>query len=141
VNTFNRLAIGVVATAAALAPVLVVVPAANAQTYHWTVIERSNNARHGACKVPVNKGTSWKIFNRLDSRQATGGRLRATMTVTVNGANTSRKWASGWVRRGHLSAVGSVIMPRKPGRQLVMTLAGDNSGSGGTVAIRAIGRC
>ena len=140
-NIFNRLAVGVVATAAALAPVLVVVPAANAQTNSWTVIERANKARHGACKVSVNEGASWKVYNRLDSRQATGGRLRATMTVTVFGASTSRKWASGWVRRGHLSAVGSVIMPRKPGRQLVMTLAGDNSGSGGTVAVGAIGRC
>ena len=140
-NILNRLAVGVVATTAALAPVLVVAPAANAQANHWTVIERSNRAKHDACKVSVNNGTAWKVFNRLDSRQATGGRLRAAMTATLNGADTQRKWASGWVRKGHLSAVGSVIMPRQPGRRLVMTLAGDNSGSSGTIATAAIGRC
>ena len=140
-NILNQLAVGVVATAAALAPVLVVAPAADAQANHWTVIERSNRAKHDACKVAVNNGTAWKIFNRLDSRQATGGRQRATMTVTLNGADTQRTWASGWVRKGHLSTVGSVIMPRQPGRGLVMTLAGDNSGGGGTIATGAIGRC
>lgn len=141
VNILNRLAMGVVATTTALAPVLVVVPTAHAAANNWTVIERGNKAKHGACKVPVNNGAAWKIFNRLDSRQATGGRQRATMTVTFKGANTQRKWASGWVRKGNLSAVGSVIMQRQPGRGLVMTLAGDNSGSGGTIAVGNISRC
>ncbi len=71
-NILNRLAMGVVVTAAGLAPALVVVPAANAQANHWTVIERSNKAEQQACKVPVNKRTAWKVFNRLDSRQAFG---------------------------------------------------------------------
>jgi hypothetical protein len=118
-------------------------PAAHARAAatSWTVIETGFKAKHDACKVSDNGGAAWKIYNRLDARKVTGGRLRAAMTVTHNGAMTSHTWTSGWVHKGDVSPNGSVTIPRKSSYGLEMSLAGDNAGSGGELTPADIGRC
>ena len=142
-NTVTRLAVGALSALAIAAPVTIASPSpATAQDgKSWTTIERGFGAKHQACKVSINGGDAWKIYNRLNSSKVTGGRLRASMTRTKGGEMTSHDWQSGWVRKGHISDVGFVTMPRKPGIGLAMSLAGDNAGTGGVVKPSEIGRC
>lgn len=143
-NIVTRLAVGSLGVLAVAVPIASVnasaSPAAPLGGRSWTTIETMQHAKHQACKVPVNNGTAWRIYNRLDSRNATGPRLRASMTVLEAGA-PAYSWTSGWVHRGDLSAVGSVFMPRTPAYKLEMSIAGDNAGNGGPVSPRDIGRC
>jgi hypothetical protein len=143
-NIVTRLAVGALAVLAVTAPVNTAsaAPAAGAAaTRTWTTIETLAMAKHQACKVSVNDGATWKIVNRLNSRNVTGGRLRASMTVTHHGNLTQRDWTSGWVHQGDVSAAGAVYIPRQPGYGLQMTISGDNFGDGGLLRPMDIGRC
>jgi hypothetical protein len=144
-NNVTRLMVGALATLAVAAPVTTATAAqAHTQAHaakSWTVVETGFKAKHEACKVSINGGDGWRIYNRLDSRKVTGGRLRASMTVTHNDAKTSHTWTSGWVHEGDLSAVGSIAIQRKPGYGLEMSLAGDNAGNGGSLTPANIHLC
>ena len=94
-------------------------------------MEKGFKAKQQACKKSIDNGGAWRIFNRLDSSKVTGGRLRATMTVLHNNHTTNRSWESGWVRKGTISDVGTVVIPREPGYSLAMSLAADQAGNGG----------
>jgi hypothetical protein len=106
----------------------------------WTTVHRLNGSKAQACKVSVDGGSSWRIYNRVDARNATT-RTQAEMWVTRDGVDTRRKWSSGWVGRGTISAVGSLFVPRAPGYVIEHALFADQSGTGGQVAASAIGRC
>ncbi len=96
--------------------------------------------RRQACKVSVDSGASWRIYNRVDARNATM-RTQARMWVTRDGVDTWRKWNSGWVGWGTISAVGSLVVPRAPGFVIQHSLFADQSGTGGDVRAADIGRC
>lgn len=142
-NIVTRLAVGSLAVLAVAAPTTAAnasAPATQQGGRSWTTIETMQHAKHQACKVSVQDGDAWKIYNRLDSRDATGSRLRASMTVLEAGA-AAYAWTSGWVRRDELSTVGSVLLPRAAAYELEIALRGDESGKGGPVRARDIGRC
>jgi len=143
-NIVTRLAVGSLAVLAVAAPTAAVnasaAPGAQQAGRSWTTIETMQHAKHQACKVRINDDTAWRIYNRLDSRNATGPRLRAGMITTEAGA-TAYSWTSGWTRRGELSTVGSVIKPDGSAYKLEMSLNGDNAGKGGAIRPRAIGLC
>jgi hypothetical protein len=63
------------------------------------------------------------------------------MWVTHDGVDTRRNWSSGWVGRGTISAVGSLLVPRAPGYAIKHSFSADQSGSGGTVRAADIGHC
>ena len=106
----------------------------------WTTVHRLNGAKAQACKVSVDGGASWRIYNRVDARNATT-RTQAQMWVTHDGVDTRRKWSSGWVARGTVSAVGSLLVPRAPGYVIEHSLSADQSGTGGQVRAADIGHC
>ena len=106
----------------------------------WTTVHRLNGAKAQACKVSVDGGASWRIYNRVDARNATT-RTQARMWVTHDGVDTRRKWSSGWVGRGTISAVGSLLVPRAPGYVIEHSLSADQSGTGGQVRAADIGHC
>jgi hypothetical protein len=142
-NLLTRTAVGVVAAVALVAPAAAAhaAPAPRAAGKNWTKIEAVLNAKQQACKVPVNDGTAWKIYNRLDARHADARRVRATLTATRSGASTSRSWDSGWVRKGNVSDVGAFTVPKGAIWALTMTERGDQAGGGGELAVADIGRC
>ncbi|MEZ0578741.1 hypothetical protein [Nocardioides sp. MH1] len=139
----TRMAVGAFVAAALVAPASAVsaTAAPRAAGKDWTKIEAVLNAKQQACKVPANDGTAWKIYNRLDARQADARRVRATLTATRNGEPTTRDWDSGWVHKGDVSGVGSFTMPRGATWALMMTEYGDQAGGGGELAVDDIGRC
>ena len=140
-NILTRLAVGSLTVLAVAAPVLTGSPAQAATAKTWTTVEGSHGAKQQACKVLTNAGTDWRIYNRLDSRRATGPRLHASMTVTKDSSATASRWDSGWVQKGRLSGTGTVVLPRKPGYALQMTIGGDQFGGGGTLTAARVGHC
>ena len=142
-NPLTRMAVGAVAAAVLVAPATAALAASapRAAGKDWTKIEAVLNAKQQACKVPVNGGTAWKIYNRLDARHADARRVRATLTATRSGVSTSRNWDSGWVRRGNVSDVGAFTVPDGAIWALTMTEYGDQAGGGGELAVADIGRC
>lgn len=137
-------AVGGAAAAALMVPVATAsaAPDRPAAGKHWTVVETGFKAKQEACKVTTNGGAAWKIYNRLDSRKVTGGRLAATLTATYNKKPvTARSWKSGWVKKGHVSSVGTFNVPKAKGWALTMSLYGDNAGNGGERTIASIGHC
>ena len=142
----TRLTTVVVGTLAALAVTLPAVASASAAptdaraAKSWTTIHKLAGAKGQACKVSVDSGASWRIYNRVDARNATM-RTHARMWVTRDGVDTWRKWNSGWVGWGTISAVGSLVVPREPGYVIQHSLSADQMGTGGNVRAADIGRC
>ena len=142
----NRLITTVVGTLAALAVALPAAASPSAASTEapaaksWTTVHRLNGSKAQACKVSVDGGASWRIYNRVDARNATA-RTQARMWVTHDGVDTRRKWSSGWVGRGTVSAVGSLLVPRAPGYVIEHSLSADQSGTGGPVRAADIGHC
>jgi hypothetical protein len=144
-NTLTRISVGVATALVALAPLSAAqaAPARASVAKHWTTIETIGKpaGKQQACKVLINRGRDWKIYNRLNDSKVTGGKLEATLTVTQKGVPTKAVWDSGYVHPGHISKVGTVILPRKPGNGLTMAIHGTNFGNGGVVKIGNIGHC
>lgn len=144
-NTLTRISVGVAAAFVVLAPVAAAqaAPSHTSVAKHWTTIETIGKpaGKQQACKVLENQGRDWKIYNRLNDSRVTGGKLEATLTVSRHGVPTKAHWDSGYVRPGHISKVGTLILPRKPGNGLIMTIHGTSFGNGGVVKIASIGRC
>ena len=142
-NRLTHVSVGALATLAVALPATASTSAAPTDARaanSWTTIHRIVGAKGQACKVSANGGASWKIYNRVDGRNATG-RSQAQMWVTRNGVDTPRTWSSGWVRRGTVSAVGSVMVPRAPGYAIQHGIGTDQMGTGGQVSAATIGRC
>lgn len=137
-------------TVAAAAAIAVIAPVTVASTAHasiavkrWTTIETIALGKQQACKVSSNLGTAWTIYNRLDTHavKAGSGPLEATLRVTYQGKPTTRFWDSKYVTPGHYSTVGTVVLPRRAGWYLTMTIHGTDFGNGGEPKIASIGLC
>lgn len=93
-NILTRCAAGAVTALAVIAPITTAsaAQALHSVARHWTTIETTNGAKQQACKVSVNRGRAWMIYNRLDARQVkpTSGKLEATLMVTLHGRQRSR---------------------------------------------------
>lgn len=141
------------ATLLAAVPVVGAVPAVAAVTsgttshdaaragLDWHTIGTSRRARHQACKILVNNGETWKIYNRLVNRpgEAKGG---AVMIVQKNGEDTKRNWDSGWIAVGRISGVGAVTIRRGDPRFGLLSGAYSSMGGGaGPLKLSKIGRC
>lgn len=108
---------------------------------HWTTVDTSLHARRQACKILVDNGETWKIYNRLVNRPGQG-RAGATMIVQKNGEDTKRTWDSGWVAVGRISEVGAVTIPRGDPRFGLISGGYDNAGGGGgPLKLSKIGHC
>jgi len=113
---------------------------ARAAGKNWETIGNMSGALHQACRVPVANGAKWRIYNRVDARQA-DDRTGARMKVLHKGIPTGALWKSGWVTPDNISAVGSVLMPRKPGYSLEGGMHDDTGGFGGVVKVASLNRC
>ena len=144
-NKFTRMAVGALTVAAVIAPLSTVTAASAlpAVGKDWTTLESLNRAKQQACKVSVDEGTAWKIYNRLDARMMPRRwvRIRSTLTATRSGVPTARDWDSGWVRHGNVSAVGTFKIPKTGPWALTMSIYGDNAGSGGELTADDIRHC
>lgn len=142
-TTLARCAAVAATALAVIAPIAATGTAQASVAKRWTTIETLAQGKQQACKVSSNRGTTWTIYNRLDARpvKAGSGPLESTLTVTLHGKPTTQAWDSHWVQPGHLSTEGRIVLPRKAGYALMMTIHGTDFGSGGVPSIAKIGLC
>ena len=77
-------------------------------------------------------GKHWGTIGEIE------GALHQACRVSVdNGA----KWKSGYVTPGNISAVGSVLVPRKPGYKVEAGMYSDIGGGGEVLKIASLNRC
>lgn len=114
--------------------------AARAAGKNWGTIRTMEGALHQACRVSVDNGAKWRVFNRVDARRA-DWRSSAYMEVLHNGVGTGAKWDSGRVRPGTISDVGSVLLPRKPGYKLREGGGTKLGGSSSVIKVASLNRC
>lgn len=136
--TFTSRALAV--TAAALTVVLTG-PAlsADAGTLNWKTLVLFDGGKAQACKVPTTATGPWKVHLRIDASKATT-RVESN-TAVVKGQNTIDTWQSGWVAKGHISAIGTVRMPRGAAYTLSVGLDNGQAGNGGSFASTQIPHC
>jgi len=106
----------------------------------WTTIGKFGGAKHQACATLVDKGTTWRIKNRLVNGNK--GRVGAGMIVQKNGVDTHRTWSTGLIPKRTTSKVGSVDLPADDSRfTLVSYEHQSQAGNGGPIALADIGPC
>ena len=127
------------ACSAVLAVVGTAAPAHAAGT-SWHTMQDLIGAKHQACRVATASGDGWRIKNRVDARHATG-RVNARAIVQKNGHDTTRVWKSGWVAKGTVLGVGSVVLPKGSQYTVVLAMGADGFGGGGEFHAGDIGRC
>lgn len=99
-----------------------------------------DGAKLQLCKVSIERGTKFRVYARLNNAAGsgeTGGRVR----VQKDGKNTKVQWYSGMIRKGRVSAVGSVVVPDRPGFRLEVSAFQSQMGSGGTRGLVKIKPC
>ena len=113
--------------------------AAQASGNNWKTLSTYNGGRIQACKVATTKTGPWKVKLRVDAHGAKS-KVNGSAFVT-KGAEEVDHWKSGWVAKGHVSAVGKVTMPRGSAYTLNAGIATADAGNGGTFTVRKIPGC
>jgi hypothetical protein len=136
--TFLSRAAAVAATALV---VVVTAPAlsAHAAGLNWKTLAPFDGGKVQACKVPTTANGPWKIRMRVDATKATA-RVQGS-GYAVKGSKTLDTWHSGWVTKGHISAIGTVKLPQGKDYSLNAGIGGDNAGNGGTFLSGQIPHC
>jgi hypothetical protein len=137
--TFTSRALAVAAAALAVAltgPAL----SAHAAGLSWKTLSTTAGGKVQACKVPTTDTGPWKVRMRVDATKATG-RVQGSGYATNAKGKTLDTWKSGWVTKGHISAIGDVRLPRGAGYTLNAGIGTDNMGNGGTFTSREIPHC
>jgi hypothetical protein len=129
-----------VAAVAAVA-VCVSVPfgAAQASGNNWKTLSTFNGGKIQACKVATTKTGPWKVKLRVDA-QGAKSKVNGSAYVT-KGADQVDQWKSGWVAKSHVSAVGTVKLPRGSAYALNAGIATANAGNGGTITAGKLPHC
>ena len=133
----TRLAIGSAAAALAITTG-VAAPASAADT--WGKLSGLEGSKLQACKVSVRDGQAWKVKLRVNGAAA-DVRTQGKAMALHQGEATDRRWRSGWVAPGDISAVGAVLVPRRPGWGLEFQHSTDESGAGGGLGLGDVRRC
>ena len=136
-NLVRRSAIGALATTA----IVLAGPAisAHASAPHFQTLATTVGGKVQACRVPTTAATV-TIKMRVDARKASG-RVSGLGSATHNGTRVGKEWDSGWVRRGHVSKVGTVKVPRGAAYALDAGIGTANMGNGATFKPLAIRTC
>lgn len=130
-RTAGLAVVGLVATLATAAPAA----AAN----DWGTLSTVEDGKLQACKVPADGGEAWKI--KLRVKNGNDFRIKGSARVYQDGEATDSRWASGWVRRGETSPVGSVKMGRGSAFELSYSASADQFGGGGARGSAGIRAC
>jgi hypothetical protein len=136
--TFTSRALAVTATALT---VVLTGPAlsAHAGTLNWKTLVPFDGGKTQACKIPTTPTGPWKVRLRVDASKATS-KVESTVSV-LKGTKTVDTWHSGWVAKGHISAIGSVRMPRGAAYTVSAGLDNGQAGNGGGFASTQIPHC
>jgi hypothetical protein len=134
--TFLSRAVTVTALTVALAgPAL----AAHASGEDWKTMATSAGGKVQACKVATTATGPWKVKLRIDATHATT-RVEGA-GYAMKGSKTIDAWKSGWVTKGHVSAVGTVKLPRGKNYTLSAGIGTGQMGDGGSFAAGQIRGC
>jgi len=110
------------------------------RTFHFQTLASISGAKVQACRIPgpVSKPVTIKL--RVNATKATG-RVSGVGSATHNGNRVGRTWTSGWVRKGHISPVGTVRVPRGTTYALDSGIGTGAMGNGGSFQARSIRTC
>ena len=134
--TFLSRAVTVTALTVAMAgPAL----AANASGNDWKTMATSAGGKVQACKVATTATGPWKVRLRVDATHATT-RVQGSGYV-MRGSKTLDAWKSGWVTKGHVSAIGTVKLPRGNDYSLSAGIGTAIMGDGGSFVASQIRGC
>jgi hypothetical protein len=103
---------------------------AHAQGRNWKTLSKIDGGKIQACKVATTATGPWKIKLRVDADKASS-RVNGSAYVTKDGKNIDH-WKSGWVTKGHTSALGTVKLPRGSAYALNAGIAVSQAGNGGS---------
>ena len=129
-----------VATAALTVALSASAVGAQAAGNSWKTLSTSAGGKVQACKVATTATGPWKVKLRVDATRATT-RVNGSAYVYRGTKPTKQTWKSGWVAKGHVSAVGSVRLPRGKAYSLNAGIGTDNMGNGGTFTAGQIRGC
>ena len=137
-NVVRRSALGTVAAlAVALAgPAL----SADAAARHFQTLASVNGGAVQACRVPTSASQPFTIKMRVSASKASS-RVNGLGSATHNGNRVGKGWTSGWIRKGHVSTVGTVHVPRGASYALDAGIGAGQMGNGRTVKPSSIRTC
>ncbi|WP_148575619.1 hypothetical protein [Nocardioides caldifontis] len=127
--------------AVAAATVAITVPsfgAAQAAGNDWKTLSTFDGGKVQACKVATKSG-DWKVKLRVDARKAKS-KVTGMAYVTKNGDELAN-WTSGWVKKGKVSSVGTVKLPRGKAYTLDAGIGGTNAGNGASFKAKNVPGC
>lgn len=110
-----------------------------AQGRNWKTLSEIDGGKIQACKVATTDTGPWKIKLRVDATKAST-RVNGSAFVTKDGKNVDH-WRSGWIAKGHRSAVGTVSLPRDSAYSFGAGIAASQAGNGGTFKPGQIKTC
>ena len=113
---------------------------AHATSYHFETLWSINAGHLQACRVPMPATKPFTIKVRVDARYAKS-RVNGVAWASHNGTQVGTKWTSGWVNKGHVSAVGTVHVPRGSAYRFSGGIGTGAMGNGGNAKARYIQYC
>jgi hypothetical protein len=113
---------------------------AHAAPYHFQTLTSISGAKLQACRIPTTASSPVMIKMRVNAMRASG-RVNGLGNATHNGTRVGHGWTSGWVRKGHVSAVGTVRVPRGATYALDAGLGTGAMGNGGSFKPTSIHTC
>jgi hypothetical protein len=108
--------------------------------HHFQTLASISGAKVQACRIPTKASKPVTIKLRVDATKASG-RVTGLGSVTHNGTRVGKGWTSGWVRKGHRSAVGTVKVPRGKSYALDAGIGTSAMGNGGSFTTGSIRTC
>ena len=139
-NVVRRSATGAVAAAAIVLAGPALAANAAAKPHHFETLTSIIGAKVQACRVPTKASKPVTIKIRIDATKASG-KVSGIGQASHDGNASGKQWTSGWVRKGHRSAVGTIHVPRGAGWALQAGLGTGAMGNGGDFAPASIRTC
>lgn len=141
-SVLRRTATGAVAALAVViaGPALTATAAGNPHHLHFKTIESVSGAKLQACRLHTAASKPWKVKVRVDARKS-AGKVTAAAQGLHGSTPVGKGWTSGTVRRGHVSAIGTVIVPRGAAYTMSAGIGNGGMGNGGDFKVADLGRC
>lgn len=141
-SVLRRTAAGAVAALAVViaGPAFTATAASNPHHYHFKSIVSISGAKLEACRLRTASPAPWKVKVRVNAKRSTG-KVMAGAQGMRNGTPVRKGWASGTVRKGHVSTIGTVKVPRGSAYTLSAGIGTGGMGNGGEFKVANLRRC
>jgi len=151
-NPVTRMLVGACAAVAVLAPTAAVAntPAptsaahAKAPAKRFKAVQSLEKAKLEVCRKETSNKKGWKVYGRINVTKVTikGAKFSGTLMVTKEGVDEpTATWRSPLTRKGKISKVGAVVVPKKGGYTLSGGIGTEAFGDGGPIKLAKVRKC